>query len=81
MTQPWDRSTDPGRRLDGRVALVTGAGAGDGLAGIGVATSVLFAAQGAQVGVVDISSERAERTRRMIDEIGGSCAVADRRSR
>ena len=46
MTQPWDRSMDPGRRLDGRVALVTGAGAGDGLAGIGVATSVLFAAQG-----------------------------------
>jgi NAD(P)-dependent dehydrogenase (short-subunit alcohol dehydrogenase family) len=29
MTQPWQRSTDAGRRLEGRVALVTGAGSGD----------------------------------------------------
>ena len=70
MAQPWERSADPGRRLDGRVALVTGAGAGDGLTGIGVATSVLFAAQGAEVGVVDISSER-----------GGPDPADDRRDR
>ena len=60
MTEPWQRSADAGRRLEGRVALVTGAGAGDGLMGIGAATAVLFATQGAQVGVVDISPERAE---------------------
>jgi NAD(P)-dependent dehydrogenase (short-subunit alcohol dehydrogenase family) len=76
MTRPWDRSADPARRLAGRVALVTGAGAGTDLAGIGVATAVLFAAQGARVGVVDISAERADRTRDMISAAGGECVVA-----
>jgi NAD(P)-dependent dehydrogenase (short-subunit alcohol dehydrogenase family) len=76
MTQAWERSADAGRRLADRVALVTGAGAGDGLIGIGAAIAVLFAAQGAKVGVVDISAERAERTRRQIEDVGGECVVA-----
>ena len=76
MTEPWQRSADVGRRLEGQVAVVTGAGAGDGLMGIGAATAVLFATQGARVGVVDISPERAEATRRMIDDAGGECVVA-----
>jgi NAD(P)-dependent dehydrogenase (short-subunit alcohol dehydrogenase family) len=76
MTRAWDRSADAGRRLDGRVAVVTGAGSDDGLTGIGVATAVLFATQGAKVGVVDISHERADATRRMIDDVGGECVVA-----
>ncbi len=57
MTQAWSRSADAGRRLAGRVALVTGAGSGDGVMGIGAATAVLFATQGAQVGVVDVSPD------------------------
>jgi NAD(P)-dependent dehydrogenase (short-subunit alcohol dehydrogenase family) len=70
-TQPWQRGTEAGRRLEGRVALVTGAGSAPGLMGIGEAIAVLFADQGASVGVVDISQERAEYTRALIDEVGG----------
>jgi NAD(P)-dependent dehydrogenase (short-subunit alcohol dehydrogenase family) len=44
--------------------------------GIGAATAVVFASQGAKVGVVDVSPERAEATRRMIDDVGGECVVA-----
>jgi NAD(P)-dependent dehydrogenase (short-subunit alcohol dehydrogenase family) len=73
------RCTDPGRRLNGYVAIVTGAGGGDALAGTGIATAVLFASQGAAVGVVDISAERATRTVELIDSVGGQglAVVAD----
>jgi NAD(P)-dependent dehydrogenase (short-subunit alcohol dehydrogenase family) len=71
-----NRSAEPGRRLDGRVAIVTGAGSSEPLPGIGVATAILFASQGAQVGVVDISPERAANTARVIGDIGGTCATA-----
>ena len=74
--QPWERSGDSGRRLDGRVAIVTGAGSAGGLLGIGEAIAVLFAAQGARVGIVDVSAERAEVTRAMVDDAGGECTVA-----
>jgi NAD(P)-dependent dehydrogenase (short-subunit alcohol dehydrogenase family) len=70
-TQPWQRGTEAGRRLEGRVALVTGAGSAPGLMGIGEAIALLFADQGASVGVVDISQERAEYTKALIDGIGG----------
>ncbi len=65
------RVADPGRRLTGRVAIVTGAGTGGELAGTGVATAILFASQGAAVGVIDISTERANRTAALIADIGG----------
>lgn len=74
--QDWVRSGDHGRRLDGRVAVVTGAGSAGGLMGIGEAIAVLFAVQGARVGVLDISAERAAVTRQLIEEAGGECAVA-----
>src|SRR4051794_9296039 len=74
--QPWERGADSGRRLDGRVAIVTGAGSAGGLLGIGEAIAVLFAAQGAKVGVADISEERAEFTRGMIEDAGGECVTA-----
>jgi NAD(P)-dependent dehydrogenase (short-subunit alcohol dehydrogenase family) len=64
------RSSDPGRRLDGRVAIVTGAGSSGPLPGIGVATAILFASQGAQVAVVDISPERAANTEKLIAGAG-----------
>jgi NAD(P)-dependent dehydrogenase (short-subunit alcohol dehydrogenase family) len=70
---------DAGSRLDGRVAIVTGAGTSGALPGTGVAIAVLFANQGAHVGVVDISAERAANTVELIESIGGSCqpVVAD----
>ena len=76
MNEQWNRSADAGRRLDGRVALVTGAGCDGEFVGIGAATAVLFATQGAKVGIVDIVPERADATRRMIDDVGGECVVA-----
>jgi len=68
-----------GRRLAGRVALVTGAGSAGGFLGTGAATALLLAAQGATVGVLDTSKERAEHTGALIEADGGHAVtlVAD----
>jgi len=64
-----------GERLKGKVAIVTGAGSiGPGM-GIGKATAILFAREGARVMLVDLNPEAAEETKRMIDEEGGECIV------
>ena len=73
------RGSDPAHRLAGRVAIVTGGGSSGPLPGTGVAIATLFASQGAQVGVVDISEDRAARTVGLIERIGGRAmaVVAD----
>lgn len=53
--------------LNNKTALVTGGGAG-----MGAATAKLFAASGAQVGVVDIDQEAGQRVVRDIEEAGGT---------
>lgn len=63
------------RRLEGKVAIVTGAGSSGPGIGNGKATAITFARHGAHVLLVDLRAEAAEETRRMIDEEGGS-AVA-----
>lgn len=63
-------------RLDGKVAVVSGAGSvGEGI-GNGRAIALLFAREGAAVGAVDISRESAEETCRMIADEGGMAFAA-----
>lgn len=61
-------------RLEGKVAVVTGAGSG-----IGQASAVRFAAEGARVAVVDLKEHKCQRTVDMIKEQGGEAlsVVAD----
>ena len=60
-----------GRRLAGKVALVAGAGCEGNVLGTGATMAVLFAAQGAAVGVVDISEARAAQTAAHVQKVGG----------
>jgi NAD(P)-dependent dehydrogenase (short-subunit alcohol dehydrogenase family) len=61
-------------RLEGKVAVVTGAGSrGPGI-GNGKAAAVLFAREGAKVLVADTQMERAEETLKMIKEEGGTAS-------
>ena len=59
-------------RLDGKVALITGAGTG-----IGHATARAMAAEGAKVVVAEINAEAGEQTAQIVAQAGGDCiAVA-----
>jgi len=53
-------------RVKGKVALITGGGSG-----IGRATAMLFAAEGARVVIADYNVDGGERTLRAIKEAGG----------
>ena len=53
-------------RLDGKVAVITGAGTG-----IGRATAKLFAQEGAKVVVAEINAQSGEQTAQLITQAGG----------
>lgn len=58
-------------RVEGKVALVTGAGSG-----IGRASALAFAEEGASVLVADIDPKGGEETVRMIEEAGGKAGFS-----
>jgi len=61
------------KELNGKVAIVTGAGSvGEGI-GNGKATAILFAREGAKVMLVDYNLAAAEETRQIIEKEGGTC--------
>jgi NAD(P)-dependent dehydrogenase (short-subunit alcohol dehydrogenase family) len=68
-------NSTPHPRLQGKVAVVTGAGSrADGI-GNGRATAVLLARHGAKVALLDTQMAWVERTREMIDAEGGESIV------
>lgn len=66
----------PGR-LEGKVAIVTGAGSVAEGIGNGRAAAILFAREGARVLLVDRKRESAEDTLRAIVEEGGEAEVCE----
>lgn len=62
-------------RLQGKVAIITGAGARSAVVGTGQATAILFAREGAQVVLADLNPDYAEATRRTILEEGGTATI------
>jgi len=60
------------RRLEGKVALITGAGSG-----IAKAASRLFAEEGARVVIAEIDLERGLATERMVKEAGGEALFVE----
>jgi NAD(P)-dependent dehydrogenase (short-subunit alcohol dehydrogenase family) len=60
------------KRFDGKVAIVTGGGLG-----IGRATALEFAKQGAAVTVAELLSERAKGVVREIQDLGGRALAVE----
>jgi NAD(P)-dependent dehydrogenase (short-subunit alcohol dehydrogenase family) len=66
---------EPTETLEGKVAIVTGAGSSGPGVGTGKAIAISLAREGAHVVLVDKFAERAEETLRMIDDEGGTATV------
>src|SRR3989304_4817826 len=64
------RAWRPTMKLQGKVALITGAGSG-----IGWATALLFAREGARVACADINEGAAKQTAQQIEKAGGEALV------
>ena len=62
-------------RLEGKVAIVTGAGSSGEVMGNGKATAIIFARQGAKVLLVDNQEDRALQTLETITVEGGEASV------
>jgi NAD(P)-dependent dehydrogenase (short-subunit alcohol dehydrogenase family) len=77
MTEP--NSKVAARKLDGRVAIVTGAGSKgsteDSLVGTGKAIAMQMAREGASILLVDRHDDRVNETRRRIEDEGGKAAT------
>lgn len=69
-----DRTGD-GLKLEGQVAIVTGAGSKASGLGTGKAMAVLFAREGARVVLVDRHEDRANETLRWIEDEGGTATT------
>ncbi len=63
------------KRLEGKVALITGCGSVGPGWGNGKAISVLFAREGAKVLGVDVNGDAADETRSLIEDEGGVCKI------
>jgi NAD(P)-dependent dehydrogenase (short-subunit alcohol dehydrogenase family) len=66
---------EPTETLEGKVAIVTGAGSSGPGVGTGKAISLSLAREGAQVVLVDKFAERAEETLALVEAEGGTAAV------
>ncbi|HET6951632.1 MAG TPA: hypothetical protein VFI47_14720 [Acidimicrobiales bacterium] len=62
------------RKLDGKVAIVTGAGSSGPGVGTGKAISELFAREGAKVVLVDTFEDRAKETLALVEAEGAEAA-------
>ena len=60
------------RKLDGKVAMITGGGSG-----LGRAIAQLFSKEGAHVVVVDVDRNGGETTVKMLKEVGGNALFAE----
>ena len=63
------------RELEGKVAIVTGAGAAASGIGNGRAAAALLARAGARVGLLDVVAESMDETRELIETAGGECVA------